>query len=161
MAIFIDANERMGDEPAGLQRLTEALALTDIHANLLDPAQEPATYLRGEKRLDYALLNHYFLPHVQGCGFGPLQDGPTTDHRYGYLDLRLKAMLGGDVTAIDHLHGRSLTSNTPSEVAKYRELLHRHLLAHNVYGRLDRLLSLSPQPPGPPPTKLMTASPRE
>ena len=45
--INLDANESMGDEAAGLQRLTTELGLTDVHGNQLNAETAPATYIRG------------------------------------------------------------------------------------------------------------------
>jgi hypothetical protein len=56
----------------------------------------------------------------------------------------MEAMLGGDVMAIDHPHGHSLNSNSSKEVAKYREILHKHPQAHNITGCLARLSSINP-----------------
>jgi hypothetical protein len=141
VGIFLDANEKLGDEVDGLQRLTSSLGLTDAHANLLGN-EGPAIYLRGTKRLDYALFCLLLLTHTTRGGFGAFQDRPTTDHRWGYVGIDIHTLLGGEVTAIDHPHGRLLQSNSPKEVARYRELLHRHLCAHNVYQRLARLYDI-------------------
>ena len=51
-------------------------------------------------------------------------------------------MLGGDITVIEHPAARDLKSDSPKEVAKYREILYRHLHNHNIMTRLDRLTEI-------------------
>ena len=142
--ITLDANEHMGEEATGLQRLTTILGLTDVHGNKLGD-QAPATYTRGSKQIDYGLVCSGLLPYVIRCGFGAFHDGPVTDHRWGYMDIDLSGYFGGGVTAIEHLAGRALKSNSPREVAKYRELLHKHLTCHNIPKRLERLRIIEPE----------------
>ncbi len=142
--INLDANESMGDEAAGLQRLTTELGLTDVHGNQLNAETAPTTYIRGTKRIDYGLMCPLLLKYVIRCGFGAFHDGPVTDHRWAHIDLDLAGYFNGGVTAIEHLAGRSLKSKSPKEVAKYRELLHRHLCSHNIFKRLERLEPLLP-----------------
>jgi hypothetical protein len=48
-------------------------------------------------------------------------------------------MLGENITAIDHISARDLKSNSPKEVAKYRECLYGHLKAHNIFKQLEWL----------------------
>ena len=144
VSILMDANELLGNEPDGIQQLTEQLQLTDIHCNQLGP-DGPATYIRGKDRIDYGFFSPEFLPYIRRCGFGAFQDGPSTDHRWAYADIALGAMLGGDITAIEHPSARDLKSNSPKEVAKYREILHRHLHNHNVLPRLARLHEIDAQ----------------
>jgi hypothetical protein len=125
--INLDTNERMGDKADGLQRLTAELGLTDIHGNQLRAQNAPSTYTRGSQQIDYGLVCPRLLPYIIRCGFGEFHDCPVTDHRWGYIDLDLSRDFGGIVTAIENLSGRALMSKSPKEVAKYRELLHRHL----------------------------------
>jgi hypothetical protein len=129
----------MGDEADGLQRLTAKLGLTDIHGNQLGAQNAPATYTRGSHQIDYGLVSTSIMPYIIRCGFGAFHDGPVTDHRWGYIDLDLAGYFRGGVTAIENLAGRALKSKSPKEVAKYRELLHRHLCRQNIFKRLERL----------------------
>jgi hypothetical protein len=142
--INLDANEPMGDEANGLQRLTTELGLTDIHGTHLGAHTAPPTHTRGSKKIDYGLVCPLLLPYVTRCGFGAFHDGPVTDHRWGYIDLDLSGHFRGSVTAIEHLASRSLQSKSPKDVAKYRELVHRHLCCHNAFKRLDRLNQIAP-----------------
>ena len=78
--ITLDANEHMGEEATGLQRLTTILGLTGVHGNKLGD-KAPATYTQGSKQIDYGLVCSGLLPYVIRCGFGAFHDGPVTDHR--------------------------------------------------------------------------------
>jgi hypothetical protein len=103
--VNLDANECMGEEAEGLQRLTSELGLTDIHSNQLGAHNAPATHLRGKRQIDYSLLCHLLAPHAKRCGFGAFGDGPVTDHRWGHLDMDLAGCFRGSATAIEHLAG--------------------------------------------------------
>jgi hypothetical protein len=83
------------------------------------------------------------VPHAKRCGFGAFGDGPVTDHRWGHLDLDLAGCFRGSVTAIEHLAGRSLHSKSPKAIAKYRELVHKHLCSHNTFKRIERLETIA------------------
>ena len=145
VSILMDANELLSTEPDGIQKLmTETLQLTEIHCNKLG-SNGPATYIRGKDRIDYGFFSPEFLPCLRRCGFGAFQDGPSTDHRWVYADIAVGAMLGSDITAIEHPSARDLNSNLSKEVAKYREMLHRHLYNHNVMPRLARLNEIDAQ----------------
>ena len=65
----------------------------------------PAIYIRGKDHINYAFFSPKFLPYIRRCGFGALQDGPSTDHRWAYANIALGTMLGGDITAIEHPKG--------------------------------------------------------
>jgi hypothetical protein len=49
--VNLDANERMGEEADGLQKLTAELGLTDIQGNNLGTHNAPATHTRGSKQV--------------------------------------------------------------------------------------------------------------
>jgi hypothetical protein len=144
VSVLMDANKSLGRDPsAGLQCLTEAINFTDIqHSNMLSP-DSPATCLRSSDRIDYGFFTPEFLPFIRRCGFGAFQDGPTTHHRWAYTDIALGAMLGGDTTAIEHRSARDLKSNPPKQVAKYREILYKHLMVHSIFTQLDQLSDIA------------------
>jgi endonuclease/exonuclease/phosphatase family metal-dependent hydrolase len=60
-----DFNENMGDTMDGLAQLASTCKLTDAHGLFHDVADEPATYVRGRKRLDYVLASDGVLPFIR------------------------------------------------------------------------------------------------
>jgi endonuclease/exonuclease/phosphatase family metal-dependent hydrolase len=66
-----DFNESMGDTMDGLAQLASTCKLNDTHGLFHDVTDEPATYVRGRKRLDYILASDGVLPFIRSCGIKP------------------------------------------------------------------------------------------
>jgi endonuclease/exonuclease/phosphatase family metal-dependent hydrolase len=95
-----DFNENLGESTDGLSNLVSTCNLTDVHAFFYDISHEPATYVRGSKRLDYVFVSEGVLPFVQSSGIEPFFTTVHSDHRGLFLDVDLTALLGGKLAKI-------------------------------------------------------------
>jgi hypothetical protein len=86
----------MGDSIDGLAQLVTQCDLVDPHAIHHGTDQEPSTYSRGTKRLDYIFVSPSVLPFIQKCGIDPFHQILYTDHRGLFIDADIKGLLGGN-----------------------------------------------------------------
>jgi hypothetical protein len=81
-----DFNERLGDTQDGLAHLVSSCNLADVHASKHGIHDEPNTYSRGSKRLDYLLMTPRLLDFVDLSGIDPFHQVIHGDHRGLFAD---------------------------------------------------------------------------
>jgi hypothetical protein len=133
------------NEPLTLETSTTAKICQDINLvdmmNLRHPAiPEPATFIRGTKRIDYFLISESILPAVQACGYDPFHFRLQSDHRGMLLDLHTPTAFGNATAALASIPSRDLRSKDAAAVTKYITAKHSHLHANNFFTHLDTLL---------------------
>jgi len=57
-----DINEELGTDPSGFASICANYNLADIHAHFHPDDNDLVTYIRGSKRVDYAMASHTLLP---------------------------------------------------------------------------------------------------
>jgi exonuclease III len=82
-----DFNERLGDDISGISKIAAQFEFVDIMSHHHQHLNDPATYARGRKRLDYILASPQLASAVQKCGYEPFNFRFHTDHRAYYVDL--------------------------------------------------------------------------
>jgi hypothetical protein len=109
-----DFNERLGDNLNGTAQLAAEFSLTDIlwiqHPHL----QDPATYIRGKKRLDFALGSQIVAQAGQECRFEQFNYRFHTDHRAMFIDFDTKALFGSATQQLCHHHIKDIALETTS-----------------------------------------------
>jgi exonuclease III len=134
-----DFNERLGDKPHETAHIAATFDLTDIfriqHPHLLDPA----TYIRGHKRLDFALGSARVAQAVHSCGYEAFNYRFHTDHRAYFIDFDTEALFGSATQQLVHHTTRILHSNNVKQVTQYIREKHQLLSNHNAFARADKL----------------------
>ena len=111
-----------------------------LDADLVDIYHErhgdsPRTYLWGQKRLDYILVDRGIVHAVRGVGYLGSHDGADSDHVYCFLDLDTKLLFCGLINRpIDHQSRefRLHQSDKCEDFLKDVIPLFKH---HNIMGR--------------------------
>lgn len=131
-----DFSENLGETSDGLANLVSTCGLTDIHAQFHGIEGEPATYVRGQKRVDYVFAMAGVLPFVRACGIEAFFTTVHSDHRGLFLDLDLLGLLGGEMAQLHPPALQGISSNSPHS-EKYINALHKYLVDHNVLARSE------------------------
>jgi hypothetical protein len=97
------------------------------------------TYIRGTKRLDYALITPELEPAVKRCGYLPFQSHFRSDHRFLFIDFNTTVLFGSSTMSLPHPSVREFTTKDTTLVVKYLRAKNKYLTDHNFYCRL-RLL---------------------
>lgn len=131
-------NENLGDTMDGLAHLASTCKIADVHALFHDVSDEPATYVRGRKRLDYVFASDGVLPFIRSGGIEPFFTTVHSDHQGIFLDVDLTSLLGDEMANIlpPHLYG--ISSNSPY-AEKYIDSICKHLDEHNVHVRAHKM----------------------
>jgi hypothetical protein len=82
-----DFNENLGETINGLAHLASTCQLTDAHAHFHGIEDEPPTYVRGNRRLDYVFITEGVIPYVRACGIEPFFATIHSDHRGLFVDI--------------------------------------------------------------------------
>jgi hypothetical protein len=124
----------MGDTQDGLAHLVTECGLVDFHAINHGTTEEPNTYSRGSKRVDYVFGSPRVVPFIDLCGIDPFHLIIYSDHRELFLDVDFQGLLGGIPSSIlpPKLRGVSSKTNDPT---LYVMAIQKHLLANNVYNK--------------------------
>jgi hypothetical protein len=129
-----DFNERMGDTQDGLAHLITQCGLVDFHAINHGTTEEPNTYSRGSKRVDYVFGSPRVVPFIDLCGIDPFHLIIYSDHRGLFLDVDFQGLLGGIPASIPPPKLRGVSSKT-NDPTLYVMAIQKHLFANNVYNK--------------------------
>jgi hypothetical protein len=135
-----DFNEPLVLETSNTSKISQALSLVDVMQLRHPTLDEPATHIRGSKRIDYFLISESLLPSVQACGYDAFNFRLHSDHRGMFLDLHTPTAFGNYTSALASLPSRDLRSKDAAAITKYIEAKHDHLAANNFFTNLASLL---------------------
>ena len=136
--LYMDANERMGEEQDGIVTLCADCGLIDPHEHFLNEP-EPASYIRGKHRIDYCLCTRDVLNSIMDLNFEAFGQGPGKDHRGIIIDLDEDTLLGGKTNDLIAAASRVVSSKNPDHNKIYKDVLLRQLEIHRVEGRIQEL----------------------
>jgi hypothetical protein len=133
-----DFNEVLGLRDSGLTRLCTRRKLVDV---VLHNHQETdfRTYTRGQKVLDYMLVDPDLLPGVEACGYEPFNIRIMSDHRGVYIDVNWDFLLGAQMTKTVPLELRDISSGKPHQMLPYWKAADKHFEDHKFYQQMEEL----------------------
>lgn len=131
-----DFNERLGDDPKLMASIATSFCLADPHSSSHGSASDVPTYIRGQKRLDYCLLDVPLLDHVTACGINLFNEIYHSDHRALFIDLSLRLFLRARLPPVSPADFRFISTRSP-DVSKFVNAVHDHLTHNNAFEQFD------------------------
>ena len=136
-----DFNEPMDSGTSNMSKICQDIGLSDVFAIRHPDTPEPATYIRGSRRIDYFLVSASVLPSVEKCGYDPFQYRLTSDHRGMFLDLNTQSLFGNLTQALAAIPSRMIRSKEAKSNTTYITEKYDHLESNNFFNNLDNLIS--------------------
>jgi exonuclease III len=137
-----DLNEELGADLQGFARISAKHNLVEIIQHFHGTANEPPTYARGTRRLDYIFCTTNLLSSVKRSGILPYSELVDSDHRALYVDFDTPTLMGGDIASLSATPVRILRSRDVRGREKYVEAVAKYMEDHQV---LQRLMEISTQ----------------
>jgi hypothetical protein len=108
-------------------------ALTDVHSE-----QVPNTYVRGSKKIDFALVTDGIRRCIKAIGL--LDESILkSDHRAICLDLELLLLFGALLERLERPQFRNFRLDDPRISDSYRKFLHTQFECHSIYDRVKKI----------------------
>jgi exonuclease III len=134
-----DFNEEISSPASGMDQLAVACGLADLFSIRLGTTTQPATYQRGPRRIDYALISPALLECIQAAGYDPFGYRIPSDHRGFYIDFNTEQIFSQDLSPLATQDKRDFVSTSPGAVVKYVTAKMSYLTEHNFFERIQRL----------------------
>ena len=136
--LFMDANSSLNDTHSWLHELLQKTGLHDIYSHRHGYDEEPATYVRGTKRIDFMFATSDFLPYIASSGYTSFAN--TSDHRTMYCDIHIKQYLKEDPPPdIDSISFRNVLSKYKKMRTQYKKEVLTHLTEQHYQDTIIKL----------------------
>ncbi|KAI2499358.1 hypothetical protein MHU86_15140 [Fragilaria crotonensis] len=133
IVVMMDANATIHSDTHFADFLDHC-ALFDLHAN--DPAD--STYIGAEsRRIDFIFGCHQARLLLERSGTLAYNEGPQSDHRGLYVDLKLEFFSRSQ--AIPPSQSRTVHTGNPELVQRYNRKVMEYYTAHNMVERINKL----------------------
>ena len=141
--VTIDANDSLQIPNSSFTRWVRARKMVNVHVQKHGTDDEPPTYIRGSRCIDYILATEAISSYVTAAGILPFHEFCTSDHRALYADIAIQEFLCGEPNPIETAACRPLQSCDPRAVKTYREMLEKYLneglFEHNLNRAISKL----------------------
>jgi exonuclease III len=134
-----DFNEEVGLNMDGITAVIAKHNLVDVMRTKLGAADEPATYSRGSRRLDYIFMTDDIASLVRSCGAEPFNHRFFSDHRGLYVDLAVSGLFDRNLSPLASPQHRDIRSGNPSLIRKYISHLTQYFSEKDIPTRAEFL----------------------
>ena len=132
--LMLDANSTMSTD-LHFSEFIETCALSDFHE--IDPAT--STFIGADaRRIDFMFGCPQALPYLERSGTLAYNEGPQSDHRGLYADLRLDTFLG-PASKIAPIASRGVHTGNPELVERYNTKVLQYYEQHHMIRRINDL----------------------
>jgi hypothetical protein len=135
-----DFNEHILDNNISLQQISQQCQLLDIWKQKFPRHEEPSTYIRGSKHIDYTLISRELSSAVAAVGYKPFHFTSATNHRGIFIDFHTDKLFGNTTNILFNTNSHHLNSKYPLGRKTYIQAASDHANEQNLFKRLQNLI---------------------
>jgi hypothetical protein len=135
-----DFNDNIGDHNQGLTRLCNECLLQDVvFENHGHDSHVFNTYKRGNRCIDYMLVDRQMMPAVQACGYEPFNIRIMGDRRGLYVDFLTRDLFGSDTVPLPPIALRDYCSKNIHQTVTFIQEQLQQLEDHEWFNQIKEL----------------------
>jgi hypothetical protein len=135
-----DFNDTIGEHNQGLTKLCSECMLQDVvFENHGYGSQEFTTYKRGNRCIDYMLVDQQLMSTVRASGYEPFNIRILGDHRGIYVDFHTRELFGSNTIPLPPIALRDYCSKNIHQTAAFIQDAHEHLEDHAWFSQIQEL----------------------